>query len=157
MSHHAARVILSCSFPQAAATAIFLVLGLFLLKDNVGTLQSITPAEVTLSHLQTCMQLEVMSEDWARAQVVLWNDRRGGWGLYTTCMAVVMHLLWMGRAIAIPALAMTGSAALAATRRGAQETVIDGVAIGFIFELDDLFFENLFGERVRRRKSSRRC
>ena len=38
-----------------------------------------------------------------------------------------------------------------------QDTVIDGVAIGFIFELDDLFFENLFGERVRRRKSSRRC
>ena len=64
LSHHAtARVILSCSFPQAAASAIFLVLGLFLLKDNVGTLQSITPAEVTLSHLQTCMQLEAMSED----------------------------------------------------------------------------------------------
>ncbi len=54
LSHHAARGgILSCSFPQAAASAIFLVLGLFLLKDNVGTLQSITPAEVTLSQLKT--------------------------------------------------------------------------------------------------------
>ena len=88
--------------------------------------------------------------------MVLWGDLYDGWGLYTTCMAVVMHLLWMGRAIAIPALAMTGSAALAATRRGAQETVIDGVAIGFIFELDDIFFDQLFGERVHRRRTSRR-
>lgn len=48
LSYHAARVILSCYSPQAAATAVFLVLGLFLRRDNVGTLQSITPAEVTL-------------------------------------------------------------------------------------------------------------
>ena len=88
--------------------------------------------------------------------MVLWNDRRDGWGLYTTCMAVVMHTMWIGRAIAIPALAMTGSAASFATREGAQETVIDGMAIAFIFELDDLFFDQLFSERVRRRRASRR-
>ena len=88
--------------------------------------------------------------------MVLWNDRRDGWGIYTTCMAVVMHVLWMARAIAIPALAMAGSAISFATREGAQETVIDGMAIAFIFELDDLFFDQLFSERVRRRRASRR-
>ena len=36
---------------QAAASAIFLALALFLLKDNVGTLQSIAPAEVIRSYL----------------------------------------------------------------------------------------------------------
>ena len=89
--------------------------------------------------------------------MVLWSDLHDGWGLYTTCMAVVMHAIWIVRAIAIPALAMAGVAASFSTREGAQETVIDGMAIAFIFELDDLFFENLFGERVRRRTSSRRC
>ena len=88
--------------------------------------------------------------------MVLWNDRHDGWGIYTTCMAVVMHFLWMMRAIAIPALAMAGSAVSFATREGAQETVIDGMAIGFIFELDDLFFDHLFGERLRRRRTHRR-
>ena len=51
---------------------------------------------------------------------------------------------------------MAGSAVSFATREGAQETVIDGMAIGFIFELDDLFFDHLFGERLRRRRTFRR-
>ena len=88
--------------------------------------------------------------------MVLWSDLHDGWGLYTTCMAVVMHAIWIVRAIAIPALAMAGVAASFSTREGAQETVIDGMAIAFIFELDDLFFDQLFSERVRRRRASRR-
>ena len=90
------------------------------------------------------------------SQVVLWSDLHDGWGLYTTCMAVVMHAIWIVRAIAIPALAMAGVAASFSTREGAQETVIDGLAIAFIFELDDIFFHQLFGERVHRRRTSRR-
>ena len=88
--------------------------------------------------------------------MVLWSDPHDGWSLYTTCMAVVMHAIWIVRAIAIPALAMAGVAASFSSREGAQETVIDGMAIAFIFELDDIFFHQLFGERVHRRRTSRR-
>ena len=117
---------------QWASIAIILALALFMHRDNVSTLQSVAPVEV-----------------------LLWSERTDVWGLYSRAVAVGLHGVWICRAVLVPALASIAAALSFAVAKNAQEIVVDGLAIAFVFELDELFFDQLLGQRMKRRGRSR--
>jgi hypothetical protein len=118
------RIHLMCSIVSA------FILGIYLKQDTMGTLLSIHPIEVLLHEIP----------DGASSKV----------RLFRRLIALPLQLVWCARAAVIPVMAALGSAYSFATSNSVQDIVLNSCAIGFVFDLDDIFYERLMPKAVKR-------
>ena len=64
---------------------------------------------------------------------------------------VPLQLAWGLRILLTPTLAMLGTAMVVGNAESAVDIVLNSVAVGFIFELDDVMYTMLLGSRARHR------
>ena len=106
-----------------ASTTAFLLLGLYMRKDNISTLATAHPIEI------------LFEQDWPRSLrhqplLLLWRSVAG----------LILWAAWCVRAMLLPAYAGVGGALALAGSARADEIVLNSVAISFLFELDDMFY-----------------
>ena len=116
-----------------------IALAALLRKDNEATLLTTCPLE------GACLP------DRAPAPAAACLAVRALRNLWWLLLCMYLQLLWCVRAVLAPVLALVGTRSAFHSSKSAAEIVLNAVAIGFVFELDEFAYSQLLGKRRRTR------
>ena len=132
----------------ASVCSLFL-LALVMKKDNESTMLTICPLEALF--LPDDQDTHTYGP-WCRSRFGLKSTAWAG----HIVLCILLQVGWGIRALLLPVLGGLGSAQAFAGSDAAQDIVLNSVAIGFVYELDDMLYSRLLGLHKREQHESER-
>ena len=119
------------------------LLALIIKNDTEGTLLAVCPIEFS-----------ILADERVPAPVGRWRRRRAAIG--EAVLHIILMVPWCCRSLLMPVLGGIGTAAAFEKTNISQEIVLNAVAIGFVYELDEFLYHNVLdiGRRQRWENSS---